>query len=129
MIDNQKVTDENFNQLKIILVQLLELCPLYSSIHEEYDDSTADYHKYYGPFVNIPLCYLLFEDSANYNVWYFEEAEDIENNYDGFMGFFKTMDSSITEEMLYEMIGLKKIPYEEYMALRVDEEKGKDYIN
>ena len=60
--------------------------------------------------------------------WYFEEAEDVENNYDGFMGLFKAMDPSITEEMVYEVTGLKRIPYEEYMALRINQEKGKDYI-
>ena len=128
-LDNEKLTDETFNQLKLILTEILANYPLYSSIHEKYDSATSNLNKYYGPFVNIPLCMLLLEDSAKWNTWYFEEAEDIENHFDGFMEYFKKLDPSITEEMLYEMIGLKKIPYEEYMALRVDEEKGKDYIN
>lgn len=128
MVDNEKLTDETFNQLKILLIEVLRSYPLYSSIYEEYDNTSTKY-KYYGPFVNIPLCMLLAENNANWNAWYFEEAEDIENDYDGFMGFFLKMDPSITEEMLYEMLGLKRIPYEEYMALRIRQEKGKDYIN
>lgn len=128
-IDKSKVTDETFPILKNVILQILMSYPLYSSMHILIDGAITHYYKYYCPFVNIPLCELLLEDSVDWHEWYFEEAEDIENNYDGFIGFFKTMDSSITEEMLYEMIGLKKIPYEEYIALRIDEEQGKDYIN
>ena len=127
-VDSEKLTDETFNQLKVLLIEVLRSYPLYSSIHEEYD-STSTKYKYYGPFVNIPLCILLVENRDNWNAWYFEEAEDIENHFDGFMGYFKKLDPSITEEMVYEMLGLKRIPYEEYIALRIDKEQGKDYIN
>lgn len=128
-LDNEKLTDETFNQLKTVLIEILKNYPLYSSIHEEYDNATHNLHKYYTQFVNIPLCILLVSDSVTWSTFYFEEAEDIENDIDGFMGLFKTMEPSITEEMVYEMMGLKRIPYEEYMALRINQEKGKNYIN
>lgn len=70
----------------------------------------------------------LLSSDATWETFFFEEAEDIENNYDGFIGVLKLIDPSFTEEILYEVTCLKRIPYEEYMALRVDKEKGKDYI-
>lgn len=127
-VDNTKLTDETFNQLKVLLFEVLKNYPLYSSIHVEYDSSTSDWNKYYGIFVNMPLCTLLISNNYKWQTLFFEEAEDIENHYDGLMGLFKTMNPSITEEMVYEMVSLKRIPYEEYIALRVDQEKGKDYI-
>lgn len=128
VVDNEKLTDETFATLKSLLLEILALYPLYSSIYEEFDSSVSNNYKYYGPFVNLPLCNLLVADNANWKTWYFEEAEDIENYYDGFIGVIKELDPSFTEEMVYELTCLKRIPYEEYMALRIEQEKGKDYI-
>lgn len=124
---------EEQTYMAISLVSELLVIPLYSSLLVTYDGNFSDWNKYYANFTHIPLVkycaklqsYALYIEE-NIFIGQFDFSGTIIEN-PSISKIFETL--GVTEDMLYEMAGIKRIPYEEYMNLRVDEEIGKDLIN
>ena len=107
--------------------------PLYSSLLVTYDGNHSNQTKYYANFTYIPLA--KFCAQQNHYDLYIEENIFIgQINFNGISienpSILKMLETfGFTEENLYDQSGIKRIPYEEYMNLRFDEEISKELVN
>ena len=130
-----KINPQNEEQKAMAIGVLGELLvvPLYSALLINYDGDFSNYVKYYANFIYTPLAkycgqqepYDLYIEENIFTEPYNLGGTIIEN-----ISILKVLEVlNVSEEQLYEMAGIKRIPYEEYINLRVDTEIGKELVN
>lgn len=129
------LTDEQTNHA-ISLLSEMSIAPFYSAIYIAYDGNYSNHVKYYGYQTQFAIS--RFCANVEPNALYLEESSsNIIFNYNGeiienlsFSNFIKVFEQfGFTEDAIYEMAGIKRITYEEYINRRVDKEIGKELVN
>ena len=115
-----------------VLGELLVI-PLYSALFITYDGNYSNYVKYYANFTYTPLVKYCGQEDP-YDLYIEENIFTDPYNLGGTIieniSILKVLEVlDVSEEQLYEMTGIKRIPYEEYINLRVDTEIGKELVN
>lgn len=133
-IDNTKINEDN-----LFIYQLIaSYIPIYSLINHSYDDVLNKDNKTYLYLATPAFFAYLIKKDKSWNTIYFEEAEssiiitddDMTINTNGVIDIMTSlMGVTPSEEQLYEDIGLKSIPYEEYINMNIDKEIGKELVN
>lgn len=119
------------------ILNLLSICPLYSAVHEYVNHGNYTIYTKYNLFTSsAAVLQVALNDNTN-NYLYVEECK-FELNLDFSDGNifcaksivdFISPGTHISDEDLANIYGIERVPYDDYMNLRVSQEIGKELIN